>query len=97
MMRMERVTIELIPDEELGGFTARIPDISCYGQGETEETAIADLKEALRAYVEEFGLDGALACVNSAPSGPPQAQIKIHRWWCLRFFCLSVLPRPSSI
>ena len=43
--------VELIPDPELGGFTARIPDIPAYGEGETEDEAIVDLK-ALRAYVE---------------------------------------------
>jgi predicted RNase H-like HicB family nuclease len=54
------VVVELIPDEELGGFTARIPDIPAYGEGETEEEAIADLREALRGYVEVFGLEDAL-------------------------------------
>ena len=38
------ITIELIPDLEEGGFTARIPDIAAYGEGETEDEAIADLK-----------------------------------------------------
>jgi hypothetical protein len=48
----------------LGGFTARIPDIPAYGEGETEEEAIVDLKEALRAYIEAFGIDDALARAN---------------------------------
>lgn len=61
---MERLTIELIPDAEIGGFTARIPDIPAYGEGKTEEDAINDLKEALRAYIETFGLKDALARVN---------------------------------
>ena len=56
--------VELIPDPELGGFTARIPDIPAYGEGETEDEAIVDLKEALRAYIEAFGLDDALARAN---------------------------------
>ena len=47
--------VELIPDPELGGFTAHVPDIPAYGEGETEEDAIADLKDALAAYLEEFG------------------------------------------
>jgi predicted RNase H-like HicB family nuclease len=46
--------VELIPDPELGGFTARIPDIPAYGEGETEDEAIVDLKEALRAYIGVF-------------------------------------------
>lgn len=49
--------IELIPDPENGGFTARIPDVPAYGEGETEEAAIADLQEALRGYAEAFGVE----------------------------------------
>jgi predicted RNase H-like HicB family nuclease len=50
------LTIELIPDPEQGGFTARLPDIPAYGEGETEQEAIEDLKEAVRGYIETFGL-----------------------------------------
>jgi predicted RNase H-like HicB family nuclease len=64
---MDRLTIEIIPDTEVGGFTARIPDIPAYGEGDTEEDAIADLKEGLRAYIEAFGIEDALSHVN-APS-----------------------------
>jgi predicted RNase H-like HicB family nuclease len=63
---MKRLIVEIIPDPELGGFTARVPDIPAYGEGETAESAIADLKEALRAYIEAFGLDKA----TSSPSAP---------------------------
>jgi len=59
------LTVELIPDAEEGGYTARIPDIPAYGEGETEDAAIADLKEALRGYIETFGLDDALARISS--------------------------------
>ena len=59
------LTVELIPDPEFGGFTARVPDIPAYGEGETEGEAIEDLKEALRAYIESFGLEDALARANS--------------------------------
>lgn len=65
---MQGITVEIIPDLELGGFTARVPDIPAYGEGATEEEAIADLKEALRAYVEAFGLDEALARLNPPTS-----------------------------
>lgn len=65
MSKDQSLTIELIPDRELGGFTARVPDIPAYGEGDTEETAIADLEEALRGYIEEFGLEDALSRVNS--------------------------------
>jgi predicted RNase H-like HicB family nuclease len=56
-----QLTVELIPDPEQGGFTARIPDIPAFGEGETEDAAIADLRDALRGYIEAFGLDDALA------------------------------------
>jgi predicted RNase H-like HicB family nuclease len=62
---MPRLAVELIPDPELGGFTARVPDIPAYGEGETEDEAVADLKEALRGYIETFGLDDALARISS--------------------------------
>ena len=61
---MQRFTVEVIPDPELGGLTARVPDIPAYGEGDTEEEALADLREALLTYVEAFGLDDALARVN---------------------------------
>jgi len=56
---MSRMAVELIPDLEQGGFTAHVPDIPAYGEGETEDEAIADLKEALRAYVDAFGIEDA--------------------------------------
>ena len=62
---MSRLTVEIIADPDEGGFTARLPDIPAYGEGETEEQAIADLKEALRGYIETFGLDDALARISS--------------------------------
>ena len=54
------LTIEAIPDPEQGGFTARLPDIPAYGEGETEQEAIDDLKDAIRGYIETFGLEDAL-------------------------------------
>ena len=59
------LTIELIPDPEQGGFTARLPDIPAYGEGETEQEAIEDLKEAIRGYIETFGLEDALERVSN--------------------------------
>ncbi len=64
---MNRLIVELIPDPEIGGYTARVPDIPAYGEGETEEEAIADLKIALAAYIEAFGIDETTMRVN-APS-----------------------------
>jgi predicted RNase H-like HicB family nuclease len=54
------LTVELVPDPEQGGYTACVPDIPAYGDGETKEEAIADLQEALRGYIETWGLDDAL-------------------------------------
>ena len=62
---MPKLSVELIPDREFGGFTARAPDLPAYGEGETEEEAIADLREAIRGYIEAFGLDDALARLSS--------------------------------
>ncbi|MBI2823633.1 MAG: type II toxin-antitoxin system HicB family antitoxin [Planctomycetia bacterium] len=59
------LTVEIIPDHVQGGFTARLPDIPAYGEGDTEEEAIADLKEAIRGYIETFGLDDALSRLSS--------------------------------
>ena len=58
------LTIEIIPDPDQGGFTARLPDIPAYGEGETEDEAIADLKEAIRGYIDTFSLDDALSRVT---------------------------------
>ncbi len=58
------LTVELIPGEELGGFTATVPDIPAYGEGETEAEAIEDVKVALRLYIEVRGIDDALALVR---------------------------------
>jgi predicted RNase H-like HicB family nuclease len=52
--------IELIADPEEGGFTARMPDIPAYGEGQTEEEAIADLWVAMKGYIETFGVEDAV-------------------------------------
>jgi predicted RNase H-like HicB family nuclease len=62
---MSGIAVELMPDPEQGGFTARIPDLPAYGEGETEEEAVADLPEAVRGYVEAFGLEDALMRISS--------------------------------
>lgn len=62
---MTGFAVELIPDPQEGGFTARIPDIPAYGEGETEDEAIADLKAALRGYIETFGLSNALSRLST--------------------------------
>lgn len=67
MQEMQMVAIELIPDLEEGGFTARIPDVPALGEGATEEEAIEDLKIGLQLYIDEYGIEDALSRVN-APS-----------------------------
>ena len=59
------ICVELIPDLELGGYAARVPDIPAYCEGETQDEAIADLKVALRGYIEAFGLEDAIARASS--------------------------------
>jgi len=59
------ISVELIPDPEEGGFTARVPDLPAYGEGETEEEAIADLREAIRGYIEAFGIEDAVARIST--------------------------------
>jgi predicted RNase H-like HicB family nuclease len=63
--------VELIPDLEQGGFTARVPDVPAYGEGETEDAAIADLREALAGYVEAFGMEDLLSRLNQPISLRP--------------------------
>jgi predicted RNase H-like HicB family nuclease len=56
-----RIAVELIADEEQGGYTARLPDLPAYGEGDMPEEAIADLCEAVRGYMEAFGLDDPIS------------------------------------
>ena len=70
IMDMQRLMVELTPDLELGGFTARVPDIPAYGEGSTEDEAMADLMQALTAYIEAFGLDDAVGRLNPPSSNP---------------------------
>ena len=58
--KSQSMAVELISDPEQGGFTARLPDVPAYGEGETEEAAIDDLREALRGYIEAFGINDVL-------------------------------------
>ena len=74
---MQGLTAEIIPDPEQGGFTARVPDIPAYGEGATEDEAVADLMEALAAYVEAFGFEDALSRVN-APISLRQLDLRLE-------------------
>jgi predicted RNase H-like HicB family nuclease len=48
-----QVTAVLTPAEE-GGFVALNPETGTVSQGETIEEAVANLREALELYLEEF-------------------------------------------
>lgn len=48
------ITAELIPEEE-GGYTVYCPELDIYTQGETEEEALQNLKEAAELHLEEIG------------------------------------------
>lgn len=61
MSPLPNVTIELIPDRELGGFTAFIPNVPALGEGETEEEAIKDLEVCLQGYIEHYGMEDVLS------------------------------------
>lgn len=47
--------VECISDPSQSCFTARIPSITAYGEGETAQAASLALCEALRGYLEAFG------------------------------------------
>lgn len=74
---MKHLMVELIPDPEFGGFTARVPDIPAYGEGSTEEEAISDLWEALAAYIEVFGIEDATTRLNP-PSSLRQIDLELE-------------------
>jgi hypothetical protein len=65
MSHLPSINIELIPDHELGGFTAHILGLPVYGEGENEEEAIADLKIGVQLYIEENGLEKTIEDVTS--------------------------------
>ncbi|MBX6765001.1 MAG: type II toxin-antitoxin system HicB family antitoxin, partial [Rubrobacteraceae bacterium] len=50
---MRRFAVAIHPDPEDGGFVASIPSLpGVYGQGETEEEALEDVKAALEFTLE---------------------------------------------
>jgi hypothetical protein len=46
---------ELLSTFDQSGFTARIPGIMAFGEGDTKEAACLALSEALRGYLDAFG------------------------------------------
>jgi antitoxin HicB len=48
------VIIEPLPDNEGGGFVALVPDLpGCMSDGETAEAALASVRDAVAAWIEE--------------------------------------------
>ena len=52
---MRSYTVILTPDIEVGGFTARVPALpGCNTQGPTLEETVANAREAIELYLEDF-------------------------------------------
>jgi antitoxin HicB len=48
------VTIEPLPAEDGGGFVATVPDLpGCMSDGETAEEALANVHDAIAAWIDE--------------------------------------------
>lgn len=61
MQEGSTIHIELIRSRDAGWIRAHIPSIPAYGDGETAEEALADLRNSLAGYVEAFGIPDILA------------------------------------
>ena len=49
----------LITEDEDGGFVAEVPALpGCISQGDTREETLANIREAIRAYIESLQIDG---------------------------------------
>jgi len=45
----------LIPDRESGGYVVEVPSLpGCYSQGESQEEAIANIREAIDLHIESL-------------------------------------------
>ena len=48
------VLIEPLPDEDGGGFLATVPDLpGCMSDGQTPEEALANVRDAVEAWIDE--------------------------------------------
>lgn len=51
--------VVLIPDVEEGGYTVIVPSLpGCISEGDTEEEALANIREAIELYIETLIEDG---------------------------------------
>ncbi|MFN8563954.1 MAG: type II toxin-antitoxin system HicB family antitoxin [Anaerolineae bacterium] len=49
----------LIPDLESGGFTVTVPSSpGCISEGDTEQEALANIRDAIDLYIEDLIADG---------------------------------------
>ena len=51
-----KITAELIEEPE-GGYTVYCPELDIYTQGDNEDDAILNLKEAALLHIEEIGIE----------------------------------------
>jgi len=57
MREARKIVVILEPSDE-GGFTAYAPELSgCISEGETKEEALANIREAIKLYLESAGDD----------------------------------------
>ena len=59
-----KILVELNVRLEQGKLEARIPDVPVIGEGETEDEAIANLKQSFYDYAKRVGLQTALSQFN---------------------------------
>ncbi|MEW6557173.1 MAG: type II toxin-antitoxin system HicB family antitoxin [Elusimicrobiota bacterium] len=52
-----KISVELIPEPEEGGFTVYCPELDIYSQGDNEKDALRNIKEAAELHIEEIGID----------------------------------------
>lgn len=58
----------LIPDLESGGFTVTVPSLpGCISEGDTEEQALANIRDAIDLYIEDLIADGEEVPEDVAP------------------------------
>ncbi len=58
----------LIPDEDGKGYTVEVPSLpGCVSQGDTVEEAMANIKEAIEAYIEDMIANGEEVPPDHAP------------------------------
>lgn len=52
---VRRMQVEYIPDRNIGGYTARVPQVPVFGEGESKEEAFSHLESALRLFIVHEG------------------------------------------